>query len=372
LLADLAGTEWIGLDTEFIRESTYHPKLCLVQIAAPGILACLDPLALRLDALAELLSEPGRLTVLHAGSQDLEILQHEFGHLPARLFDTQIAATVLGLGDSIGYANLVSRVLGEEVDKSQTRTDWSARPLTEAQLAYALDDVRHLEPLWRQLSAELERLGRAGWIEDDLAALKHAAAHPLPAEDAWLKLKGTHTLKPAELAAVQALAEWREETARRENRPRRWLLADETLIDLGRFRPRSLAQIERIRGLNPNQIRFNAEAWLAVLRAAEGQTPRPHPEPPRPVLDAQQEALLSLLEAAAQAACVEAGVSLGVVTSRRELTDWLLGQRQGPLAQGWRWQLVGERVAAVLEGRLSLGIRDGALAWHTQPDQTPA
>ena len=221
----LSGADWFALDTEFLREKTYYPKLCLLQVATPDSVACIDPLALdTLDPILDLVFDPGITKVMHSARQDMEIFYHLRGAAPGPVFDTQVAALLLGYPDQIGYGNLVSEVLNVRLEKLHTRADWSIRPLTQDQVSYAADDVIYLVDVYLNLRNRLVERGRLEWLDEDFARLSSDALYSNPPEDAWLRVKGGNRLKGAALAVLQALAGWRETLAQQRDRPRGWIL----------------------------------------------------------------------------------------------------------------------------------------------------
>ena len=265
----LHGADRLALDTEFMRERTYHPQLCLVQIATATDCVLIDPLAgLDLAPLHALLQERSRLKILHAARQDLEVLLLTGGAVPGPLFDTQVAAALLGMPPQVGYAELVARQLGHSIDKGQTRTDWSRRPLTPAQLAYAADDVRHLLTLQAELQAALAARGREDWVAEETAALENPALYRTDPAAAWKRLKGLNRLQPAEQSAARALADWRERRALESDKPRGWILADETLYAIATRAPSTIAELESIASLPPGVVRKRGEELLELLRHA--------------------------------------------------------------------------------------------------------
>lgn len=235
LVARLRDGEWVALDTEFMRERTYYPQLCLIQIAGPNELACVDPLALDdLEPLTALLTDTSVTKVLHAAVQDLEILWQTTGALPEPVFDTQVAAALLGYPDQIGYATLVASMLGHALDKAHTRTDWSQRPLAAEQVAYAADDVRYLAELYPRIREQLAKRGRLEWVNAESETLADPARYTPDPGQAWKRIKGVDKLRPAQQQALARLAQWRETTAMRRDRPRRWILKDDVLVQLAR------------------------------------------------------------------------------------------------------------------------------------------
>ncbi|MCC7411722.1 MAG: ribonuclease D [Gammaproteobacteria bacterium] len=357
LAARLRGAEWIAFDTEFIRDETYYPELCLLQVATPAVCACVDVIALpALGAIGELLLDPRVLKVLHAGRQDLEVLLQRLGAVPAPVFDTQIAAPLLGYPEQVSYADLVRRVLGAHVDKGQSRADWRRRPLTPAQIRYAEDDVRHLAALYPRIRAELVARGRDTWLEAELAALADPALYATAPEDAWERVKGARNLRGAELAALVGLAAWRERTAMAENRPRGWILRDDTLVDLARQRPTTAAEIARLRSVPERVARRHGEALAALIAQAAGTRPPPSAERAVPVrLDAGGEALVDVLMAAVRLRAASAELHPSVLASRGQL-EALVADPDGrhPLLRGWRRELVGRELAAIVAGTASV------------------
>ena len=259
----------LAIDTEFMRESTYYPQLCLVQVATDSDCFLVDPLAgLDLGALHAVLADRSKLKILHAARQDLEVLQLGGRPVPAPVFDTQVAAALLGFPPQAGYAELVARQLGHSIDKAQTRTNWARRPLTPEQLAYAADDVHHLLQLHTELSVALEAQGRAAWLAEDAAALEDVGLYKTEPSEAWRRLKGLGRLRPGEQAAARAIAEWRERRAIESDKPRGWILSDEALYALATLAPRTPADLEGIRSLPPAVARKRGDELLALISAA--------------------------------------------------------------------------------------------------------
>lgn len=269
LCAEIAGSPRLMLDTEFMREKTYRAQLCLIQVCDGQVAACIDPLALDdLSPLYALLFNPNIVKVLHAARQDLEIFLDLTGKLPAPIFDTQIAAALAGHADQIGYGNLVRELLGVDLDKSHTRTDWSRRPLDRQQMRYALDDVRYLVTVFDRLNAELARRGRLDWLQPDFDALTDPALYRNDPADAWQRVKGAGKLKPKQLAVLAELAAWRERKAQDSNRPRRWILADDPLLALARIQPDNENKLASIRGLEAGHAKKSGKELLEHIRTA--------------------------------------------------------------------------------------------------------
>jgi ribonuclease D len=346
----LQGASRLAIDTEFMRERTYYPQLCLVQVATESDCYLVDPLAgLDLAPLHALLADRSKLKILHAARQDLEVLLLTGGAVPAPDFDTQVAAALLGLPPQCGYADLVARRLGHSIDKGQTRTDWSRRPLTPAQLAYAADDVHHLLQLHAELAAELDARGRGEWLREDCAALEDPALYRTEPADAWRRLKGLGHLGPQEQAAARALARWREERAIASDKPRAWILADEALYALAAQAPASLADLERVAALPPAVIRNRGEELLGLIATARGASDSagtvPAPQRPTP----EQTRRIGRLQHEVRAVATDLGVSPEVLAARREVEALVLGAPgSSVLLRGWRRAVVGERLLALL------------------------
>jgi ribonuclease D len=359
----LGVADWIALDTEFLREKTYYPKLCLLQIATPDSVACIDPLALDdLDPILDLIFDAGITKVMHSARQDMEIFYHLRGKAPAPVFDTQIAALLLGYPDQIGYGNLVREVLNVSLEKLHTRADWSVRPLTRDQIDYAADDVIYLVDVYRNLHDRLAERGRLEWLDEDFARLSSDALYCNPPEDAWLRIKGANRLKGAALAVLQALAGWRETLAQQRDRPRGWILRDEVMLEMARHRPVSVEQLGRIRGLQEAFIRHNGEQLIGLIAAAGSKPPAPLPDAgSRLQLTPAQDALVDVMSAVVRISGIEHALNPAVLATRKQLERLVSGDAEVEFMHGWRRKLVGERLQALLKGELSLSVQDGRL-----------
>ena len=347
LAAHLAAQPRVGLDTEFLRERTYRAQLCLVQLSSGSVAACVDPLTLReLAPLARVLTAPTVLKVMHASRQDLEVLLPLAG-LTHPVFDTQIAASLTGLPAQIGYAELVRRLLGHDLAKSHTRTDWSRRPLSPEQLTYALDDVHYLLPLAEHLQQDLARLGRLEWLHEELAELADPGALSTDPEAAWLRLKGLRDLDPARTRLARALAAWRERSAIEHNRPRGWILDEAVLREIVLQVPRTLEALEAIPQMPPGLVKRRGAELLACVAAAEVPEP-PAPLPGRARPDPAQVLLIKKLTGIAQSAASELGLAPEVLATRRDLEQLAGGARDGAVLHGWRRAVVGEQLLAAL------------------------
>jgi ribonuclease D len=355
---------WLALDTEFVREKHYYPTFCLLQLFNGEIAACIDPLAIEdLSPLREILFDPGIVKIFHAGRQDLEIFHQLWGELPRPLFDTQLAATLLGLGDQIGYGNLVQKLLNHELDKGHSRTDWSRRPLQETQLRYALDDVIYLADIYLQLKGQLEELGREGWLEDDFAALSDPATYTVVPGEMWRRIKGRKYLKGVQLAVLQSLTAWRETEAQRSDRPKRWIVKDEVLVDLARHNPTDSRQLERIRGLEPGTIKRHGETLLGLIAEAralpKSEWPTEKKAPAR--LSTNQEAQVDLLMACLRLLADRNNITHNALAGRKELERLVAGDTDIDLLSGWRRSLAGATLRDVLDGRTRPVMEQGQL-----------
>lgn len=358
LCAQLQDSPWLTLDTEFIREKTYYPQLCLIQIANEEHVACIDPLALDdLGPLLDLLYNPKITKVLHSARQDLEILQQLKGAPPSPVFDTQIAATLLGQGEQVGYGNLVKLILGVDLDKAHSRTDWSQRPLSNEQLDYAADDVRYLRDVYLQQLQKLEQLGRLSWLDDDFAQLSDPSLYAPPLDEVWTKLKGLNKLKGVQLAMVQKLAQWREGLARERNLPRRWVLSDDLIIEVARLRPLSEDKLRRIRGMDDKLIQRHGKILLQLVEEARSLPAEQWPQlQQRPRLNPHQEALVDILTGVVKLCATEHQLSPNALAGRKDLEQLLSGNPQAPLLHGWRYELCGHSLQDLLSGRQCITI----------------
>lgn len=362
LCARLRDCREIALDTEFVRERTYYAQFCLLQLATDDLLACVDPLAIPdLSPLLAILYDSAIVKVMHAGRQDLELFFDIRGEVPQTVYDTQIAATLLGLGDQIGYASLVALFSGDVLDKSHSRTDWSRRPLNEAQIKYALDDVRYLLPIYRQQQQQLVDLGRAGWLAEDFAALVAEENYHCDSAEAWQRLRAARELRGVQLAVLRDLVAWREDQARTRNSPRKWIISDELLIELARRSPADLPSLQRIRGL-PESLQADNGTLLSLISQARGTPQEQWPTLTRRLpLSAGQEALVDALQAELHLCQAQSGIDATVIASRRELGALVQGARDLRVLHGWRRHLAGEHLLAFLQGNEGLQVCSGEL-----------
>lgn len=356
LCARIAGRRWIALDTEFTRERTFYARLGLVQLATEDVVACVDPLRVDPAPLLEVLYDERVLKVLHAGRQDLEVLYDLRGAVPRPVFDTQIAAALLGYPDQIGYAALVEAITQVKLPKAHTRTNWEARPLTSEQLRYARDDVFYLRDVYRALAARLEERGRASWLAEECAGLADPALYRSDPDAAYTRLAG-HALPPAAQPLLKALAAWRERTAQARDLPRAWVVPDAALFEIAKAAPANLEALRRVPQVTNATLRAHGADIVAVVRAARAAPAErvwPLPAPPSP----QEQALARQLLARAQAVAEAQGINPTIVATRRAVAT-LISQRAGPLAQGWRKALIGAELLALIEAAMPQDLRAG-------------
>lgn len=360
LCESLSDQPYVIIDTEFMRERTYRPNLCLVQIKAGDTLALVDTPAIDdLSALKTLLDNPAVTKVLHAAGQDLETFYWLFGTVPAPVFDTQLAAPLLGYDEQIGYGNLVKAALQVTLPKSHTRTDWARRPLSKDQIHYALDDVIYLETLYLQLREQLAAKERLGWLKPEFDALTRVEQYDKPANLAWLKVRAVQHLGGSALACVQALAEWREVNARLENRPRNWLIKDEVLVNLARQQPASVNQLKDVRDLSRRLISERGTELLELIEQARTTTPQPIPPYRRKQrLSPEQRVTLDLLKALVSLRAAELDINADLLAPTKLLEGCILTADSSSLS-GWRKTLLQTDLDELLQGGMALGLTKG-------------
>lgn len=353
-----ARADFITVDTEFMRDRTYWPDLCLVQVAGPEEAAAIDPLSdgIDLSPLFKLLAEPAVLKVFHAARQDIEIFHKLMGAVPVPLFDTQVAAMVCGFGESASYETLAGKLAGARIDKSARFTDWSHRPLTERQIHYALSDVVPLRTVYEKLSARLQRNDRAAWLEEEIKVLTDPATYTIDPRESWrrFKLRGGNRRT---LALLRELAAWREIAAQQRNLPRNRVLRDEQVMEIAAHAPSSPADLARTRGLGKGFVdgKFGGEV-LDVIRHALALPEHTHPEaPPRREMPPGLGPLVDLLRVLLKMRCEEHGVAQKLVASADDL-DLIAAEDDAdvPALAGWRRELFGDDALALKHGRIAL------------------
>lgn len=351
----------IGIDSEFVRERTFYPRLGLLQVSDGAHSTLLDPVALvDLEPLRAVLADPTVVKVAHSPSEDMEVLFHRFGEFPAALFDTQLAAALVGHEAAMSYQRLVRELLGIELAKGETRTDWLRRPLSPAQVEYAAQDVELLLPLYRQLRPQLEESGRLAWLLEEAQRLREPGRFLPPPEDAYLRLGGLGSLDRRQLAALRALAAWRERQARERDLPRNFVLKEAAMVTLARRQPQSLADLAGVPELPPKQIERYGETLLRLIREARQLRPEEMPAPrPKGARDERGRELVDRLVEAVRQRAEAIGVTPTLLASRRDLKQLLTCPAEElppPALAGWRWEQIGNDLAPLLAEARSKGV----------------
>jgi len=359
------GSSWLAIDTEFEREKTFYPELCLVQIANEELVAVIDPIRIdNLQAMFDLLFDVSITKVFHAARQDLEIFFMLQGEIPQPLFDTQIAAPLVGYDEQIGYGNLVSKMLQVSLSKAHTRTDWKRRPLQSAQLDYAADDVIYLGKVYKLLKTKLEQHGRVGWLEEDFSALCEPALYQPDPSTVWKKIRSGKKLKGSKLSAFQHLAAWREITARAENRPKNWLVRDDALVDLSQILPKDISDLKRIKGLNEKLINKYGKEIVKIIVAAQQQEPLAiSKEKQRSALSPVEEVKVDALCALVRLLAKENNLNPNTLAPRKELEKFVQHDSNTTLSKGWREHLIGKELKSFLDGEVSLQVIDDVVVF---------
>ena len=342
-----------------MRESTYYPVLSLIQIAGDDdILGCIDPLVINdFTPLTELLVKPDLVKVFHSPSQDLEILYQKLGQVPAPVFDTQLACAVLGYHHQISYADLVQQITGVGLEKKYTRTDWSKRPLNHMQLDYAMDDVRYLLPVYARLLNELKEHQREQWIAQDLQSMSDPANYEVDEGSLWKRLKGVQKLKGERLQIASDLCRWREDLARQQNRPRRWIIKDEALTEIARQKPQRLDDLTSIPDLPEKTVKRHGEKLLHIV--AEAARIDPDQWPRHEKLHSLTPGQLSLgdcLMAICRTSAAENQIALATLATRKDIDNLVLNRKNSRLNQGWRFAMVGQQLQDFMLGNAALRV----------------
>lgn len=353
----------IAVDTEFLRERTYHPRLCLVQVATPDECVVIDVIAIdNLAPLAILMRDEGTVKVFHACSQDMEVLNYTLGALPAPIFDTQVAAAFLGERMQASYNGMVHAFCGVTLPKSESLTDWSRRPLTPEQIEYALDDVRYLIKAYDVIMERLDKSGRASWVLDEIKPLTDRSHYVVDRRVAFKRVKRVNSLTRRQLAVARELAAWREARAEYSNIPRKWLMSDEVLIALSKRPPHDAASLRRVRGTEQLSD-ADVAGTLSVIARGESCPADKYPfiarthKPASPEL----ESVIDLMYALIRLVGERSGVATAMIASRDDLVDYVDRPQDSPLREGWRFELVGTLIDDLLNGDIGLTVKDRAL-----------
>ena len=357
--AKLAQSDFITIDTEFLRETTFWPELCLIQMASPDVEVLVDPLAKRLDLAPffELMANPAVVKVFHAARQDIEIIHHLGKLVPHPIFDTQVAAMVCGFGDSVSYDQLVSRIKNVHIDKSSRFTDWSRRPLSDKQLEYAMADVTHLRDVYLFLKEQLEREGRALWLTEEMAILENPSTYDLHPDDAWQRLKA-RLRKPSELAILKFVAAWREREARSRNVPRSRVLKDDAIYEIAQQQPKDTEALGRLRTIPKGWER--SASGNALVEAVNSALALPKSDMPHPPKHAHvpegTAAAVELLKVLLKLVSDKQGVAAKVIANTDDL-EKIASEGEGAhvaALSGWRKELFGDTALKLIEGGVAL------------------
>lgn len=360
----------LAVDTEFIREKTYWPRLCLIQLGTEEQSVAVDPFRVRnLQPLTELFADERIMKLFHAASQDMEIIYRELGVVPRPVFDTQIAASLISDTLQIGYGSLVMSECNVKLRKADSFTDWSRRPLAPSQIDYALDDVIYLPKLYRSLTAKLSAMGRLSWLDRDFAELSDEARYEINPQERFLRLKRVNQLSRRQLCIARDVAAWREELAMERNVPRKWILTDEQLVEICKREPRTLDELLMVRGVSSTLGMGNARKVLGLCIKALSMPEEAWPELPRPPksepnVDVQVELLNALVKLRAK----ENDVAYAVLTSHGDLAKIARGHYEdADVLKGWRRRIVGDDLLALARGEVALAIEDGMVKVTNRP-----
>ncbi len=355
----IKGADFLTIDTEFIRERTYYPQLCLLQVASDDEVAAIDPLAEGMDLapFLELMKDTSQLKVFHAAGQDLEIFHRLMGTLPQPLYDTQIAAMVCGFGEQIGYETLVRELCDGKLDKGSRFTDWAKRPLTDRQVKYALEDVIYLRDIYRILSKRIHDEGRDSWIAEEMAEAGDPAGYEIDTNEVWKKLK-VKSRQPEYLNVLRTVASWREKRAMQRDLPRQRVIRDEVLVQLAALAPESVEDLVELRGVAGTISRESQEDLVEHILAAKLAPKETFPEAPvrEPNLSARNASLVDVLRLLLAQAAEENHVAQRLICGRDELNALVLGTLppEHHLLHGWRYEIFGKTAMDLLEGRITL------------------
>lgn len=364
----------LAIDTEFLREKTYYARLCLLQLATDNETVVVDPFAVKdLHALAPLFEDPSIMKLFHAATQDIEIIHHELGIVPCPIFDTQVAAALLGHTQQIGYASLVHAECGVQLKKIESFTDWSRRPLSDSQLKYAADDVIYLPDLYFKMTDSLKKKGRLHWLDDDFARLSDPAHYEVDSRERFRRLKRASQLSRKQLAAAREVAAWREEEARRRDIPRKWVVTDEQIVEACKREAKTVDDLFMVRGLKDRIGTREAREIVALIAQGIKSPKDTWPDLDRgkknePNVDVE----LDLMSALVRISSKKYGVAFQTLAPHDDLARLARGYKKDvALLSGWRKALVGDELVKLLSGEISLSFEDGALK-VTETSQRPS
>lgn len=355
----------LAVDTEFLREKTYYPKLCLMQLATEDEIAIVDPFAVNdIKVLKTLFENESILKIFHAGHQDIEIIIYDIGCVPKPLFDTQVAATLLGQAQQIGYGALVHSLCGTKLKKTDSFTDWSVRPLSESQIKYAADDVAFLPEMYEKMRERLEEKGRLAWLDDELSPLMEESTYVVDERDRYRRLKHYTQLSRRQMAAAREMAAWREIEARKRNVPRKWVLTDEQIVEACKREPRKIDDLFMVRGIRERLTTRDARVVIELVKSALDSSPEAWPEIPVSGKSEQNvDVQVDLLMAVVRLRAKQNDIAVPTLASHQDLVNIARGHYNDSLVlKGWRREMVGNELVDLLEGRLALTIRDGRVS----------
>lgn len=374
-LAELCGrlksSRFLALDTEFLRDRTYWPKLCLIQVAGENDIAAIDPLAdgLDLSPLYALLHDKNIIKVFHAARQDLEIFYALTGQVPAPLADTQVMAMVCGFGDAVSYENIVAKLAKASIDKSSRFTDWSLRPLSDRQIAYALDDVRYLRPVYEKLEKKLQEKNRISWIAEEMEFLSNPAIYKMDPNEAWTRIK-TRLDKPRFFTIIRDLAAWREREAQHINIPRGRVLKDEALMEIAHHLPKDIESLSRVRGLSTDFARGRlGTAILGVIQNAQARAPDPLPEElTKKSMPSSLTPVADMLKMLLRIVAEQEGVAAKLIANSSDIEALAENDHADiPALHGWRREVFGNRALQLKTGKSALKIKDNKIHFIEMP-----
>lgn len=358
----IEGEKVIAVDTEFLREKTYYPRLCLVQVGAAELTAAIDPLLIEdLTPLAKIFEDASVTKVLHACGQDLEVILDGMGCVCAPVFDTQLAAAFLGMRQQVSYGSLVEAYCGVRLPKAESLTDWSRRPLDSEQLAYAEDDVRYLPGIYDRMVSDLARQDRLSWVRPEMDALCDPSRIKRDPSEAFLRLRRSGSLTRRQLAVAREVCAWREGVAAERDVPRKWVASDEVVVEVCKRTPGSLDRLRRIRGTEQISERDGKRLLAAVARgvacpAEECPKVTKHLRP-----SSETEGVIDLMYAVLRLVSEKSGVATQLIATRDDLLDFLQDRKSSPLSHDWRWELAGRTLDRLLSGEVGLTVKGGRI-----------
>lgn len=358
----IEGEKVIAVDTEFLREKTYYPKLCLVQVGAAELTAAIDPLLIEdLTPLAKIFEDASVTKVLHACGQDLEVILDGMGCVCAPVFDTQLAAAFLGMRQQVSYGSLVEAYCGVRLPKAESLTDWSRRPLDPEQLAYAEDDVRYLPGIYDRMVSDLARQDRLSWVRPEMDVLCDPSRIKRDPSEAFLRLRRSGSLTRRQLAVAREVCAWREGVAAERDVPRKWVASDEVVVEVCKRTPGSLDRLRRIRGTEQISERDGKRLLAAVARgvacpAEECPKVTKHLRP-----SSETEGVIDLMYAVLRLVSERSGVATQLIATRDDLLDFLQDRKSSPLSHDWRWELAGRTLDRLLSGEVGLTVKGGRI-----------